>query len=52
MDKPALEASAQKVLSDFSEVQSNSLNALIIESNRVGKVVFAKTVDEAITLLK
>ncbi|WP_395849413.1 DUF4180 domain-containing protein [Cystobacter fuscus] len=40
------------ILGDFAEVQSKSLHALIVESNRVGKVVFTKTVDEAIALLK
>lgn len=40
------------ILGDFSRVQSNSLNALILESNRVGKVVYANSVDEAIALLK
>ena len=40
------------ILGDFSDVKSNSLNALIIESNRVGNVVFAISLEEGVGLLK
>ena len=40
------------ILGDFDKVESRSLRDFIYESNRTGKVLFAKTLDDAIPLLK
>jgi hypothetical protein len=40
------------VLGDFENIESKSLNDLIYESNKTGRIVFAKTIEEAVELLK
>ncbi len=40
------------ILGNFENTESRSLRAFIHESNRTGKVLFVKTLDDAIPLLK
>jgi len=40
------------IIGDFSGISSQSLKDFIYESNRTGHVVFAETLDNAVSLLK
>ena len=40
------------VLGNYENIKSKSLNDFIYESNKTGKVIFTKTIEEAIQLLK
>lgn len=40
------------IIGDYSNITSKSFKDLIYESNKTGKVIFAETLDEAISLLK
>lgn len=39
------------ILGDFSQETSNALNAFIVESNRVGRVIFSPDVENGVGLL-
>jgi hypothetical protein len=40
------------VLGNFENIESKSLNDFIYESNKTGRIVFARTIEEAVKLLK
>ncbi len=40
------------ILGDFSDLQSQSFQAFMLESNRTGKVIFAGTLEAAVQLLR